>query len=229
MSTSSDALRMLAQTWVKKLNAAVQYKKPFAEDAKEASNFFDADHNWMWKDSYSRGEKGYNSSIAAPNFRVQVNKVFELVDIYGAVMYHRNPVRTVTVSQRPDVPPEAVGIDTATIDPTMLSPEQAQILQLAQAEAQQAKLQETTAMLLEKYLNWVPVELDLKKQGQKWVREALIKGMGVMWTELVELETSGDAQTPPVRMIGSYYDTVDNLLIDPDWDNMDDMLWCARR
>ena len=230
MSAASDVLRMLAQTWVKKLNAAVQYKKAFSEDAKEAAQFFDGEHNWMWRDSYARGEKGYNSSIAAPNFRIQINKVFELVDIFGAVMYHRNPVRTVTVADHPDVPPEAVGINIGPgFDPSMLSPEQMEILQMAQQENERKKSRDSAAMLLDKYLNWTPNELDLKKQGQKWVRESLIKGMGVMWTEMVQLETSGDGSRPPIRMIGSFYDTVDNFLMDPDWDNMDDILWCARK
>ena len=221
---------MLTQTWVKKLNAAVQYKKQFAEDAKEAAMFFDGEHNFMWKDSYARGEKGYNSSISPPNFRIQVNKVFELVDLYGAVMYHRNPVRTVSVMEYPELPPEAVGIQLEPgMDPAMLPPEQQQILQLAYMEEQRKKQRKSTALLLEKYLNWVPHELDLKRQGQKWCREALIKGMGVMWTEMVELETSGDGERPPMRMIGSFYDTVDNFLMDPDWDNMDDILWCARK
>jgi hypothetical protein len=221
---------MLAQTWVKKLNAAVKYKAPFAEDAKEAAQFFDGEHNWMWKDSYARGEKGYNSSIAAPNFRIQINKVFELVDIFGAVMYHRNPVRTVTVADHPDVPPEAVGITIGPdFDPSMLTPEQMQILEMAQQEGERKKQRTSAAMLLDKYLNWTPNELNLKMQGQKWVRETLIKGMGVMWTEMVELQTSGDGSRPPIRMIGSFYDTVDNFLMDPDWDNMDDILWCARK
>lgn len=221
---------MLTQTWVKKLNAAVAYKKVFTEDAKEAGNFFDGEHNWMWQDSYARGEKGYNSSIAPPNFRIQVNKVFELVDIFGAVMYHRNPVRTVTVMEYPDLPPEAVGIDLQPgMDLSMLPPEQIQIIELAAEDQKRKRMQKSAALILEKYLNWTPQELDLKRQGQKWVREALIKGMGVMWTEMVELQTSGDGTRPPVRMIGSFYDTVDNFLMDPDWDNMDDILWCARK
>lgn len=230
MSAVSDLLRQLTQTWVKKLNAAVKYKKPFSEDGKEAAMFFDGEHNWMWKDSYARGEKGYNSSIAPPNFRIQVNKVFELVDIFGAVMYHRNPTRTVTVMEHPDIPPETLGIQLEPgMDPAMLPPEHQQILQMAAQEIAGKEQRRGVSMLLEKYLNWTPQELDLKKNGQKWCREALIKGMGVMWTEMVTLDTSSDGTQPPIRMVGSFYDTVDNFLMDPDWDNMDDILWCARK
>lgn len=219
----SNPLRQLVRTWTKKFEAALKYKKPFTDDAKEAALFFDGDHNWMWKDAYARGEKGYNSSIAPPAFRMQVNKVFELIEIFGAVIYHRNPVRTITLSQQPDLPPDAYGLPA---DMAMLTPDQAQLMQVAQADAEARTSRETARQLLDAYLNYTPNELDLKRQAKKFVNEALMKGMGVLWPELIEIESSGPE---PIRMVGSFYDTVDNLLIDPDFDNMDDMQWCARR
>ena len=219
----SNPLRQLVRTWTKKFEAAIKYKKPFADDAKEAALFYDGDHNWMWKDAYARGEKGYNSSIAPPAFRMQVNKVFELIEIFGAVIYHRNPVRTVTLYKQPDLPPDAYGLPA---DMAMLTPEQTQLMGVAQADAQARTSRDVARQLLESYLNYTPNELDLKRQAKKFVNEGLMKGMGVLWPELIEIEASG---SEPIRMVGSFYDSVDNLLIDPDFDNMDDMLWCARR
>ena len=219
----SNPLRQLVRTWTKKFEAAIKYKKPFADDAKEAAMFYDGDHNWMWKDSYARGEKGYNSSVAPPAFRMQVNKVFELIEIFGAVIYHRNPVRTVTLYKQPDLPPDAYGLPA---DMAMLTPEQTQLMGVAQADAQARTSRDVARQLLESYLNYTPNELDLKRQAKKFVNEGLMKGMGVLWPELIEIEASG---SEPIRMVGSFYDSVDNLLIDPDFDNMDDMLWCARR
>ena len=221
----SNPLRQVVATWVKKLKAAQDYKKPFAEDAKEAAQFFDGEHNWMWKDAYSRGERGYNSSIAPPSFRMQLNRVFELVEIFSSVIYHRNPVRTVTLMGHPEMPLSMFGMGA----PGPMTPEQQQIAQAVMAEEQGKQTREVSAKLMESYLNWTPVELDLKRQARRVVDEAMIKGMGVFWTEMVVQDTSGDESTPPMRMIGSFYDSVDNLLIDPDFDNPDDMLWCARR
>ena len=226
---TNNPLRQCANTWVKKLKAAEKYKRPFTEDAKEAAQFFDGDHNWMWKDSYSRGERGYNSSIAPPSFRMQLNKVFELVEIFASVIYHRNPVRTVSVMQPPDVPLFQLGLDQPTGPGGMPSPEQLMIIETVKAEEEQRQQRASAAKLLEGYLNFTPVELDLKRQARKVVNEAMIKGAGVFWTELVSIDTSADMQTPPMKMVGSFYDTVDNLLIDPDFDNEDDMLWCARK
>ncbi len=226
---TNNPLRQVVATWVKKLKSATDYKKPFAEDAKEASSFFDGEHNWMWRDSYARGERGYNSSIAPPSFRMQVNKVFELVEIFGSVIYHRNPVRTVSVMQHPEIGPEEMGLDQPLGPDGMPSPEQQQIMSVATQAGVMKQANATASKLMEAYLNWTPVELDLKRQARKVVNEAMIKGMGVFWTELTVLDTSSDGSQPPMRMIGSYYDSVDNLLIDPDFDNMDDMLWCAKK
>jgi len=225
----SNPLRQVVSTWVKKLKSATEYKKPFAEDAKEASQFFDGEHNFMWKDSYARGERGYNSSIAPPSFRVQLCKVFELVEIFASVIYHRNPVRTVSVMNPPDIPLDFFGLGTPVGPNGQPSPEQMQIAMVAQQDNEAKRQRGIAATLMEKYLNWTPVELDLKRQARKVVTEAMIKGMGVFWTELVAVDTSSDGRTPPMRMVGSFYDTVDNLLIDPDFDNADDMLWCARK
>lgn len=226
----SNPLRQIVSTWVKKIEAAIKYKRPFTEDAREAANFFDGEHNFMWKDQYSRGERGYNASISPPAFRMQINKVFELVEIFGSVIYHRNPVRTVTVMEHPEIDPTLLGVmPPDPMNPQAITPEQQQIIQIMQEQEQAKMSRRVGAELMQAYLNWVPVELDLKAQARKVCNEALIKGAGTFWTELVTLETSGDGSTPPVRMVGSFYDTVDNLLIDPDFDNMDDMLWCARR
>ena len=220
---SSHPIRQIVTTWVKKLKAAEKYKKPFSDDAKEASLFYDGDHNWMWKDSYARGERGYNSSIAPPSFRMQLNKVFELVEIFASVIYHRNPVRTVTVIQPPDLPLGPMGLDQPLGPNGMPSPEQMEIITAVKQEESEREGRKIASRLLESYLNFTPVELDLKKQARKVVNEAMIKGAGVFWTELVSLDTAGDNSRPPMRMVGSFYDTVDNLLIDPDFDNEDDL------
>ena len=226
---NSHPLKQIVTTWVKKLKAAEKYKRPFDEDAKEASQFFDGEHNWMWRDAYARGERGYNSSIAPPSFRMQLNKVFELVEIFCSVIYARNPVRTVTVMDPPEIPLAPLGLDVPLGPDGMPSMEQMQILEAVKQEERDKESKRIAAQLLEHYLDWNAVELDLKRQARKVVNEAMIKGAGVFWTELVTLDTSGDMSQPPMRMVGSFYDSVDNLLIDPDFDNEDDMLWCARK
>lgn len=214
--TGEDTLRSIATGWLKKIELSLKHKRPFSEDAREAMDFFDGPHNWFWKDQYARGEYGYNRSIAPPGFRMQINRVFEAVKLFAAVIYHRNPVRTVTPTTYPMVPPELFGMD---MDPMAMQQFQA----AEQATALKEASRKVASDLMSRYLNYTPNELDLKTHSRRVVDEAIIKGAGVWWTELVEEPGTGR------RMVGSFADSVDNFTMDPDATEIEDILWCARR
>lgn len=212
-----DVLKAIAQGWLKKIELSLKHKRPFSEDAKEAMCFFDGPHNWFWKEQYAKGEYGYNRTISAPGFRMTVNRVFEAVKLFASVIYHRNPVRTVSPTQFPFVPPDAVGINPQ--DPMQAQQYQMAAQQTVELEARR----DVSADLVQRYLNYTPNELDLKTHSRRVVDEAIIKGMGVWWTELVTDPGTG------VNMIGSFADSIDNLTLDPDATEIEDILWCARR
>lgn len=220
-------LRQIAETWVKKLEQGLKYKKPFSDDAKEAMSFFDGPHNWMWRNSYARGENGYTDAMAPPAFRMQCNKVFECVKLFASVIYHRNPVRTVTPTKYPIIDPQILGVEPPAPG-EMPSDESRQMLALMESHDQQEVLKNQIGKLISAYLNYTPDVLNLKDHSRMVVDEGMIKGMGVWWTELVELDGGGQGERP-VRMVGSFYDTIDNLVIDGDFDEMENMQWCARR
>jgi hypothetical protein len=213
--TGEDALRSIATGWLKKIELSLKHKRPFTEDGREAMSFFDGPHNWFWKDTYARHEYGYNRTIAPPAFRMQVNRVFEAVKLFGSVIYHRNPVRTVTHAKYPFVSPEVVGV----MDPQSMMAYQ----QAAQETMQRTEIRKIAALLMERYLNYTPNELDLKTHSRRVVDEAIIKGMGVWWTEMVTLPGSD------IGVVGSFADSVDNFTMDPDATEIEDITWCARR
>ncbi len=227
-----DALRAISTSWLSKLKQAQKHKKPFSDDAKECMNFFDGHGDWFWKQD-GRADRSY-SKMAPPSFRMCINKAFEAVKLFGSVIYHRNPVRTVTPRTFPPVPPQALGIDPnqpPMVDPMTGQPMPDPMLQQYMETSSQIDMIEeqrrTVATLVETYLNYTPTELNLKENSRKAVDEGIIKGMGVWWTELVELPATEDGQT--FGIIGSFYDSCDNLLMDPDADEQEDILWCARR
>jgi hypothetical protein len=224
-----EALRAVSTGWLKKLESAQKHKRPFAEDAKEAMLFFDGGANWFWRE----GAASAYSKIAPPSFRMTVNRTFEAVKLIGSVIYARNPVRTVTPKKFPPVPPQAMGIDPSQppqMDPAtgqpMMDPMVDQYLQASQQIGMVEEQRSTFSKIIETYLNYTPVQLNLKEHTRRVVDEGIIKGMGVWWTELIEM---GGDDGPPVALIGSFADTVDNLLFDPDADEQEDILWCARR
>ncbi len=93
---------------------------------------------------------------------------------------------------------------------------------LLQQEMQRTAGDDMKAALIEAYLNFTPNELRLKEHAERGIDEALIKGRGCLWTELY---------TPPgstTRMVGSFFDSVDFLQVDPDAEHFSDAWWVAR-
>ena len=151
-----------------------------------------------------------------PGFRMQINKVFEAVKLFGSVIYHRNPFRQVTPTTVPLVPPEALGINMQ--DP--MAGQQYQ--QMVQVTSMKAGIREVVADLLQRVLNYTPREYDLKTHSRRVVDEGLITGCGVWWTELMTMPNGR-------QFVGSFADSIDNFLMDPDATEIEDILWCAKR
>jgi hypothetical protein len=145
-----------------------------------------------------------------------VNKVAEMVQLYGPVLYHRNPIRQVN-PRKPPLPPIELFGDAGDPRTQML------YMQATEQSRQMRAADKARAMLLEFYLNFTPTELGLKDESRRAIDEALIKGMGVLWTELYRPKGSG------IKMVGSFFDTVDNLCIDVDMESRKDAQWVARR
>ena len=238
--SEQNPLRPIVKSWLEKIKLATEYKKPFSDDAEEAMQFFAGDPNFMWENQYARGERGYNKGIDPPAFRMQINRVWEAVRIFTAVIHHRNPHRQVTPKQYPVVPPDMLGIFPQPPIPQMgpdgqpvvgpdgqpvMMPDPAMQQYQNQVQQQGMFLQRRKLVsgLLDAYLNYTPNELDLKQHSRKVVEEAFIKGAGVWWHELYQ---------PPggqTRMAGSFYDSIDNLVWDMDADDFEDIRWCARK
>lgn len=229
----------IVNRWLQCIKQAETHKRPFSADADEAMQFFAGDPDFMWKDKYARGERGYNKGMNPPAFRMQVNRVWEAVRLFTAVIHHRNPTRNVTPKDYPIVGPELLGIFPQPPVPQMgpngpvIGPDGQPVMapdpgvQMYQQGLQQQKAmldrRKVVSQLLEDYLNYTPYELDLKRHSRKVVEEAFIKGAGVWWHELYSPPGSS------VKMAGSFFDSIDNLVWDPDADEYEDIRWAARK
>jgi hypothetical protein len=233
-------LRPIVRSWLDKIALAKAHKKPFQDDADEAMSFYDGDNAWMFRNEYTRGERGFIKGLAPPAFRMTINRVWEAVRLFGAVIHHRNPFRNVTPRKYPLISPQMLGIFPQPPVPQMgpdgqpvmgpdgqpvMMPDPGQMMyqqMVQQAQFFQEK-RELVSTLLEQYLNYTPGELDLKGNSRKVVDEALIKGAGCWFTELYQ---------PPgseMRIAGSFYENFDNIVWDPDADDQNDILWLARK
>ena len=98
------------------------------------------------------------------------------------MIYHRNPVRTVTAKKFPIVDPESLGIPPQSPPDPMTgmpqpNPELDQFMQINTQVGMAEQSRRTIAESVEAYLT-TPNELNLKGT-RRVVDEAIIKGMGV--------------------------------------------------
>lgn len=218
----ADALRPLVSEWSCKLKKAFDAKKDeFQDDADEAMRFYNGPYDFVYGNTASAASKAFSftageEDASPPTFRMTVNKVAELVQIFGPSLYHRNPVRKASPRKPLMLPIQVFG-----------DPNDPQVQQYYQQLSMQVGMETNTdaarAALLEAYLNYTPNALDLKTESRWAIDEAIIKGMGCLWTE--KYIPTGS----PMKMVGSFFDTVDNLLIDPDSESLRDAKWIARR
>jgi hypothetical protein len=224
-------LEPVVKQWLLKLQAARKRKwDEFGCYAKEAHDFYNSLHDFMWKGEYatSAATGGFlNAEVPLPSFRMTVNRVFEAVAIFGPVLYNRNPNVLVTPRQPPLPTPQALGIDPAWLDPNQTDPMMVmvaqQFQQLMAGEQTQAAQRAAQGAIIQHYLEWLQYECDKKTEAKLVIDEAIVKGLGVSWCELY---------APPgsrIKYPKSYFDSVDNLVVDPDADRWEDVKWVARK
>ncbi len=218
---SNSPFTRLTRQWLAKITAARGQKKEFSRDGEECMRFFRGPYDFMYglKEGVPQSGDfvfvGEASSAPRPSVAMTLNKVAECVQIFGPALYHRNPVRTITPRELPMLPIEAMGDPN---DPQV----QMQFQQWQQQINSSRATDKARAALLQWYQDYTPTATDLKTESRNCIDEALIKGMGVAWTELWTPAASN------MRITGSFYDSVDHLLIDCDAEQRSKAKWCSK-
>jgi len=281
-----DYLRPLVTGWLGKIELGIQHKKWFQDISDQCMAFFSASSGFMWDPKF---KNKYLKTNTSPRFRMTMSKAFELVALFGPVLYWRNPQRTVRPRKKILLRPELFGPDDMEQtqqqqqqlqqqmqqaqqqmqqfqqqmqqqmqqDPMAAQQMQQQGMQMQQQQQQlQQQMQELApkvqevqeaqnlyneammdqkatnikdearANLVESYLNYTPGEQPgggLAYHAEMAITEALVKGRGCLWVEPYQMPGSDTTLT------GSFYDKVENLIIDPDAESLQDAKWIARK
>jgi hypothetical protein len=223
---------------MEKIRFARKAKKSFSETARHCRVFHKTSEDFWKKDGgiYS----SYMSKGVAPKFQFTFCKVFEAVAIFGPLLYYKNPHRQAEARTPLEVIPDLFEPEGGLQPPEGMPPEQVQqymqqMQQQVQQRVQQVQQQQDSkhrvdklrASVLTKVLNHMPREQPgggLYAHARRAVQEAIVTGRGCLWTELYDMP--GDNR----KLAGSFFDTVDNLLIDPDCRTPDlsDAYWICR-
>lgn len=212
---ASAAFENLAGLWLQKVDLGAEYKKrEFDHFAEIANLFYDGNHSFLYGarsgdiiDPSVRKTLISNDALEPPDFCMSVNKVAELVQLLLPMLYHKVPNRRVAARSKPAIPLEL--LQSLRID-------------IPQEPSEDDAIRFATVKLLEWYLNYTPREMNLREETRRTVTEAIIKGMGIMWCEVVKTPLG-------IEMPKLVHDSIDNFVCDPDAERFDDAMWVARK
>lgn len=217
MDASGSPFTLAASAWTKMIERAKAKKEErFGPQAREGMRAYCGPYDWMFKnvssDVWFRMPTTYGGT--GSEVVVCVNKVAELVEIFGPNLYQRNPTRRATTRQIPKIDPNLF-----VTDPVKLQ----QVQAIYQASMMEQQVDRAMGQLFEALLNVTPYKNDLKEHSRWAIDEALIKGLGTLWHDVI------DTPYTPVRKVsGSFWRSVDDLLLDPDATSIKSIRWCAR-
>ena len=207
-----EFFRPLVTGWLSKIESALtcQARKRWKEVADECLMFYSKSAAAMWDPLYARK---FWRGVKAPRFRININKAFEFVAVFAPNLLWDIPHRTVTSKKLLDLPQELFP------DPQVYE----MMMQQLQSEHTSDKV---VANLLENILNYTPKEQPgggLEWHNERAVLDAMLKGAGCLWTRPYSFPASDRT------LVGSFYETPDNLIFDPDFKTAHECRWIALR
>lgn len=210
-------MRNIVDGWVRRLGKAAKAKQPFQKTADQCMQFYTGTLGFMWDDKFQRE---YMNSKITPQFKLTIAKAFELVAIFGPTLYWKYPNRVCRSHERLELTPEAFG------DPE--DPSTMQIFEeIMRVDGIEQKRNDSRNQVMQKYLNYSQREQPegLSVHSSRAITEALIKGRGMLVVKKY-LQPASDSW-----LTGCFYETVDNLFIDPDAElpGLSDCDWIAIR
>jgi len=210
-----ETFKPLVGGWLSKLEAAKRAKAHWTEIADECTMFYSKSAAAMWSPTY---DKKFWRNVKAPRFRITLNKAFEFVAVFGPNLLWDVPHRTVEPKRKLEVPQEFM-------QSLQQDPQAMQMLQMMLPAQQKSEATDNlVAYLMQSWLNYTPREQPkggLVGQAELSVLDALIKGRGVTMTQPYRMPNSQQVLT------GSFRERPEDLLIDPDFNTLDDARWIA--
>ncbi len=212
-------LRRICQEWIGKINEGIRHREPWLEVAEECEHFFSASTGFLWDPKYKQKFWDKRDGAVQPKFKLTIARAFELVALFGPTLYWRNP-------QRAAVPRKALDFAwqnyAMLLDPGLQMALQQGALNPAVQEIEDLG-RDLRSRLMQEYLNWTPNILKLHSHGELAITQALVAGRGCLWT--MPYAPPGSDRV----MVGSFFDPVENLIIDPDAETLDTAHWIAKR
>lgn len=206
--------RPIVDVWKGLLNRAKDAKQEFTNRSDQVMSFYSGGaKNGMWSTGYMERFMGGAQAVAPPRFKITLNVAFELVAIFGPLLFWEMCNRKVSPHR------------SMNLDPSVLAgnnPELQQYFsQLSEQQATEDARNDLRAKVLEHMLNYFQREQPeggLAQHSDLAIFEALTKGAGFLKTEDYQFPFSDRT------LVGSFFQSVDDVLVDAD---CTDPLWTS--
>ena len=213
----------LVKIWTAAMKAAEEAKAGFTKTGEICETFFTGAMDSMWNDNF---RSRFLGGLPAPQFRLTLNKTFELTSIDGPSLMWDYAGRTVQNYSNLDIDPTIFPV-LQGLDPS--SPEAQQMAQqFAMQQQTERVIADTANKLMQRYLNYSQREQPgggLINHSRLAILDALIKGRGVIKVDTYK------PYGADYELTGAFRIDVDDLFIDPNckMGNLTDAKWIAIR
>jgi len=179
-------IQSVVQFWIKEKELCRKAKhRQFGAQAEQLWGFMGKSYRQLYIETDNPEFLFPGADNQDPYYKPRLNKTREFVNVVLPFVHAKIPDRIVS-SRRPPLPEHLAVALQVSSEPT--PDEQLRI------------------WLLQWWLNYLPGEYGAKREQRTAITEALAKGRGVAWHEMI--------QGPTGFIPGSFYDTVDHLFID---------------
>lgn len=217
------SLGPVVQAWGSAIKAATKAKEGFQKTGDMCKTFLTGACDAMWQTDF-RGK--FLGGMPAPQFRIVLNKTFELTSIVGPGLMWANAGRIVENWDKMDIDPMFYPVMMG-MDPESPEGQQA-AMEFAQEVQMEDSINKTRNAIVQKYLNYSQREQPgggLRDDSRLAVIDALVKGRGV-----IKVDTWSPYGVD-FELTGGFWINVDDVFVDPDCTrgNLTDAKWIAIR
>lgn len=205
-----EYFRPLVTGWLSKIESAITCpaRKRWHDVSSECVMFYGKSAAAMWDPLYT---KKFWRGVKSPRFRININKAFEYVAVFGPNLLWDVPHRTATSKKLLQIPPELFP------DP--------QLYQAIQQQASQESAKDrVVGHLMQGWLNYTPGEMPgdgLSGHNELAILDAMLKGAGCLWPAPYSMPGSDRTLT------GCFHQPPEDLIFDPDFKTATKCKWIA--
>jgi len=199
--------RSIVARWMAAIDAAYDARKGWDDVVFLCREFYRGAIDFMWSEQF---QAKYFGGRMTPRFKINLNKMFDMVALYAPSLVWDQVTRQLKVTKPFQYGPDAFGDPN---DP---------MVQMMFQQAQMNDQQRETATgyqtaLLDNWLNYTPREMPdggMTLHSEKCCVDALISGRGVLMPRDYKMQGS------PRKLTGCFWESSENILIDPDATHM---------